>query len=79
MVYPKIEEHLLKKKMTVEELAKEVGTSRSTMYYKLNGNSEIGVDMAVRIRAVLGAEESIELLFSPRTPRRPGRNEKRRM
>ena len=64
MVYPKIEEHLLKKKMTVEELAKEVGTSRSTMYYKLNGNSEIGVDMAVRIRAVLGAEESIELLFS---------------
>lgn len=34
------------------------------MYYKLNGNSEIGVDMAVRIRAVLGAEESIELLFS---------------
>lgn len=64
MVYPKIKEHLLKKKMTVEELAKEVGTSRSTMYYKLNGNSEIGVDMAVRIRAVLGAEESIELLFS---------------
>lgn len=64
MVYPKIEEHLLKKKMTVEELAKEVGISRSTMYYKLNGNSEIGVDMAVRIRAVLGAEESIELLFS---------------
>ena len=64
MVYPKIEDHLLKKKMTVEELAKEVGTSRSTMYYKLNGNSEIGVDMAVRIRAALGAEESIELLFS---------------
>lgn len=64
MVYPKIEELLSKKKMTVEELAKEVGTSRSTMYYKLNGNSEIGVNMAVRIRAVLGAEESIELLFS---------------
>ena len=64
MVYPKIEKLLSKKKMTVEELAKEVGTSRSTMYYKLNGNSEIGVDMAVRIRAVLGAEESIELLFS---------------
>lgn len=64
MVYPKIEELLSKEKMTVEELAKEVGTSRSTMYYKLNGNSEIGVDMAVRIRAVLGAEESIELLFS---------------
>lgn len=64
MVYPKIEELLSKKKMTVEELAKEVGTSRSTMYYKLNGNSEIGVDMAVRIRAVLGAEENIELLFS---------------
>lgn len=64
MVYTKIEEHLLKKKMTVEELAKEVGTSRSTMYYKLNGNSEIGVDMTVRIRAVLGSEESIELLFS---------------
>lgn len=64
MVYPKIEELLSKKRMTVEELAKEVGTSRSTMYYKLNGNSEIGVDMAVRIRAVLGAEESIELLFS---------------
>lgn len=64
MVYPKIEELLSKKKMTVEELAKEVGTSRSTMYYKLNGNSEIGVNMAVRIRAVLGAEESIEPLFS---------------
>ena len=48
MVYPKIEELLSKKKMTVEELAKEVGTSRSTMYYKLNGNSEIGVDQQQR-------------------------------
>lgn len=64
MVYPKIEELLSKKKMTVEELAKVVGTSRSTMYYKLNGNSEIGVEMAIRIRAALGAEESIERLFA---------------
>lgn len=64
MVYPKIEELLSKKKMTVEELAKAVGTSRSTMYYKLNGNSEVGVEMAVRIRAALGAEESIERLFA---------------
>ena len=64
MVYPKIEELLSKKKMTVEELAKAVSTSRSTMYYKLNGNSEVGVEMAVRIRAALGAEESIERLFA---------------
>ncbi len=49
---------------TVEELAEEVGTSRSTMYYKLNGGSDMSVEMAIKIKAALGAEESIEKLFA---------------
>ena len=49
---------------TVEELAEEVGTSRSTMYYKLNGGSDMSVEMAIKVKAALGAEESIEKLFA---------------
>lgn len=41
MVYPLAEKYLRISGKTVEELAEEVGTSRSTMYYKLNGGSDI--------------------------------------
>lgn len=41
MVYPLAEKYLRISGKTVEELAEEVGTSRSTMYYKLNGGSDM--------------------------------------
>lgn len=46
MVYPLAEKYLRISGKTVEELAEEVGTSRSTMYYKLNGGSDMSVEMA---------------------------------
>lgn len=60
MVYPLAEKYLRISGKTVEELAEEVGTSRSTMYYKLNGGSDMSVEMAIKVKAALGAEESIE-------------------
>ena len=62
MVYPLAEKYLRISGKTVEELAEEVGTSRSTMYYKLNGGSDMS--MAIKVKAALGAEESIEKLFA---------------
>lgn len=47
MVYPLAEKYLRISGKTVEELAEEVGTSRSTMYYKLNGGSDMSVEMAI--------------------------------
>ena len=64
MVYPLAEKYLRISSKTVEELAEEVGTSRSTMYYKLNGGSAMSVEMAIKVKAALGAEESIEKLFA---------------
>lgn len=64
MVYPLAEKYLRISGKTVEELAEEVGTSRSTMYYKLNGGSDMSVEMAIKVKAALGAEESIEKLFA---------------
>lgn len=64
MVYPLAEKYLRISGKTVEELAEEVGTSRSTMYYKLNGGSDMSVKMAIKVKAALGAEESIEKLFA---------------
>lgn len=60
MVYPLAEKYLRISGKTVEELAEEVGTSRSTMYYKLNGGSDMSVEMAIKVKAALGAEESME-------------------
>lgn len=34
------------------------------MYYKLNGGSDMSVEMAIKVKAALGAEESIEKLFA---------------
>ena len=56
MVYPLAEKYLRISGKTVEELAEEVGTSRSTMYYKLNGGSDMSVEMAIKVKAALGAE-----------------------
>ena len=61
---PLAEKYLRISGKTVEELAEEVGTSRSTMYYKLNGGSDMSVGMAIKVKAALGAEESIEKLFA---------------
>ena len=61
---PLAEKYLRISGKTVEELAEEVGTSRSTMYYKLNGGSDMSVEMAIKVKAALGAEESIEKLFA---------------
>ena len=55
MVYPLAEKYLRISGKTVEELAEEVGTSRSTMYYKLNGGSDMSVEMAIKVKAALGA------------------------
>ena len=43
-VYPIVEKYLKEQGKKVEELADEIGTSRSTMYYKLNGGSEVSID-----------------------------------
>lgn len=63
MVYPVIERYLRESGKTVEALAQDVGTSRSTMYYKLNGHSGIDMAMARAIKQALGATESVEDLF----------------
>ncbi len=69
MVYPLAEKYLRISGKTVEELAEEVGTSRSTMYYKLNGGSDMSVEMAIKVKAALGAEESIETLHAATNPK----------
>ena len=62
-VYPIVEKYLKEQGKKVEELADEIGTSRSTMYYKLNGGSEVSIGMASVVKKALGATEDIETLF----------------
>lgn len=65
MVYPLAEKYLRISGKTVEELAEEVGTSRSTMYYKLNGGSDIR-------RAIRHWETALPFRSGSGLPRRCG-------
>ena len=60
MVYPLAEKYLRISGKTVEELAEEVGTSRSTMYYKLNGGSDMSVEMAIKVKAALVQRKALK-------------------
>ena len=63
MVYPLAEKYLRISGKTVEELAEEVGTSRSTMYYKLNGGSDMSVEINETSRWICAITQPRLLLF----------------
>ena len=51
------------KGLTLNELAKKIGISRSAMYRKLNGKSEFTRQEIIDIMAAFGADDPTEIFF----------------
>ncbi len=64
MKYPVVERHIKEQRKTVTELAQSIGMSKSTLYNKLAGNSEVSLALAGKIKIALGATEPLEILFA---------------
>ena len=62
--YPVVERHIKEQRKTVTELAQSIGMSKSTLYNKLAGNSEVSLALAGKIKIALGATEPLEILFA---------------
>lgn len=65
-MYKRIEAQLVLIGKTKKELALEMDISYNTLLAKLGGNSSFTLDEALRVKQLLGAHESIELLFAQR-------------
>ena len=50
------------------EIARRTGTPASTFYAKLAGESDISLEFALKVKAVVGADESVEDLFRKKDP-----------
>lgn len=68
MVYPMLESYIKKSGLNKTEIARRTGTPASTFYAKLAGESDISLEFALKLKAVVGADESVEDLFRKKDP-----------
>lgn len=64
-MYPNLRAEMARKKMTGAELAKAIGVNTGTFSQKFNGKTDFGLVEARAIKAVLGTDLPIEVLFEP--------------
>ena len=62
-MYRNVDAELKRNGMTRADLGKALNIAPSTMSYKLNGKSDITLQMAEQIKAILGVDMSLEELF----------------
>ena len=63
-MYSNLEAEISRRKIPKYLLAEKIGISISTLYQKLSGKSNFTLPEAKKIKEVLGADDSIEYLFS---------------
>lgn len=68
MVYPTLENYIKKSGLNKTEIARRTGTPASTFYAKLAGESDISLEFALKVKEVVGADESVEDLFRKSEP-----------
>lgn len=62
-MYPNLRAEMARRGMTLQDLAKLVYVSYSTMWSWTNGRRAISLSMAIKIRDALGLDMSVEELF----------------
>lgn len=67
IMYKCIETKLALSGMSKKQLAKELGIGYNTLRQKLSGSSPVTLEEAFRLKEILNAQESIEVLFEPAT------------
>ena len=66
-MYPNITKEMNRANMTVEELARALGTDPEIMADKLRGNRDIILSESVKIKNAIGSELPLEVLFDTET------------
>lgn len=62
-MYRNLEAELARAHMTQTELAKQLGITATTLSFKLNGKSDLSLRECVKIKRILGTNESVDFLF----------------
>lgn len=66
--YPVVESRIRATGMSMEEVAKAIGVPVTTLYDRMSGTTYMTLDVALAIKELLGAEESIDELFADDGP-----------
>lgn len=63
-MYSNLEAEMARFKITQAQLAKELGITATTLSLKLNGKSNLSLKECVKIKQILGTDESVDYLFA---------------
>ena len=66
--YPVVEAKIRASGMSMTDVAKAIGVPATTLYDRMSGVTYMTLDVALAIKEVLGAEESIDELFADNDP-----------
>ena len=62
-MFPNLRAEMARKNINVNELAKQIGMSNSTMADKVHGRTTFSLENAIAIKNALGVDMSLEELF----------------
>lgn len=66
--YPVVESRIRASGMSMTDVAKAIGVPATTLYDRMSGVTYMTLDVALAIKELLGAEESIDELFAGHGP-----------
>ena len=62
-MYRRVEAQMILSGFSKKTLAEKIGMRYNTLFLKMNGTSKFTLDEALKIREVINATESVEVLF----------------
>lgn len=63
-MYRNLVAEMARSNMTRARLAHELGMSPTTLSLKLNGKSDLSLSECVKIKKILGTDETVDVLFA---------------
>ena len=62
-MYGNLQAEMARKNISRREIARQLGITATTLSLKLNGKSNLTLDECVRIKKIIGTDESLDYLF----------------
>lgn len=63
-MYPNLKAELVRRRMTMQDLAEKTGIRLQTLYTKTSGRTDFSFSEAVKVKKALGVDMSLEELFA---------------
>lgn len=63
MSYPNLKAEMARKNITQSDIATKTGISLASLNMKLNGKTDFSINLATKIKDIIGTDMPIEILF----------------